>query len=171
MRGRSLAAGLSLNGLCLSHFQCPFETFQVVCACRQWRHPLLSACPFVRPPVCIDSWSLPGRQTTTIQVHTTPPLLTLWEVFEFCCSLNEAKWDQKGASVSLWVWGENVFTVDSGEPAAWTYYNQSTQGVFCSSACKQRDGNGLIGEPQEKMGHCRDKQTVMLLYCGQNFVL
>lgn len=42
-------------------------------------------------------------------------------------------------------------------------------GGFCSSAFKQRDGKGLIREPQEKMGHCRDKQTVTLLYFGRNF--
>lgn len=108
--------------------------------------PCLSVCLSVGLTDCIDSWSLPGRQTTTIQVHTTPLLLTLWEVFEFCCSLNEAKRDQKGASVSLWVWGENVFSVDSGEPAARTYYNQSTQWGFCSSGCKQRDGNRQIRE-------------------------
>lgn len=65
---------------------------------------------------CISSWSLPGRQTTTIQVHTTPLLLALLVVFEFCFILNEA---------------QNVFSVDSGEPAAQIHYNHSTLRVSC----------------------------------------
>lgn len=68
------------------------------------------------------------------QAGRPPPSKSTLHLFFSPCgrSLNSAAaWIKlsgtKKGHLSLWAWRENVSSVDSGEPAAWTLYNKSTQ--------------------------------------------